>query len=263
MAQRGPVCTQSCERTQLAATSRNRRSGGLRGSRAPLALAIAAFAALLIAPAAASAQSNYTLPPTLATNQWYWEISPSASGLAGLPAVTGTYPAPGSANIWDTDMFADSNTNGGMPTGPSPVVQALHAAGKYSICYIEAGAQQAEPDSSNFAVADYQNGSNHTATAKGGWPGGGWGAARRVVRARPSAPRTAPSSARTRWSRTTLTATRTRARPVRLAAAGASRRRTPQAMSAGWRTPRTPMGSPSSRRTTRRTLRWTSQSSTA
>lgn len=174
MAQRGPVCTQSCERTQLAATSRNRRSGGLRGSRAPLALAIAAFAALLIAPAAASAQSNYTLPPTLATNQWYWEISPSASGLAGLPAVTGTYPAPGSANIWDTDMFADSNTNGGMPTGPSPVVQALHAAGKYSICYIEAGAQQAEPDSSNFAVADYQNGSNQTTTEMAGWPGEYW-----------------------------------------------------------------------------------------
>jgi hypothetical protein len=174
MAQRGPVCTQSCKRTQLAATSGHRRSGPLRGARAPLALAIAAFAALLIAPAGASAQSNYTLPPTLATNQWYWEISPSANGLAGLPAVTGTYPAPGSANIWDTDMFADSNANGGVPTGPSPVVQALHAAGKYSICYIEAGAQQAEPDSSNFAVADYQNGSSPTTTEEVGWPGEYW-----------------------------------------------------------------------------------------
>ena len=71
-------------------------------------------------------------------------------------------------------MFADSNTDGGVPTGPSPVVQALHTAGKYSICYIEAGAQQAEPDSSNFAPADYTNGSSPQTTEMQGWPGEYW-----------------------------------------------------------------------------------------
>ena len=134
-----------------------------------LAIAIAVLG--IVAPAAAAA--TYTLPPT-GQDQWYWEISPSSNGLAGLPSVTGAYPWPGSANIWDTDMFADSNTDGGVPTGPSPVVQALHAAGKYSICYIEAGAQQAEPDSSNFAPADYTNGSNAQTTEMQGWPGEYW-----------------------------------------------------------------------------------------
>jgi hypothetical protein len=44
----------------------------------------------------------------------------------------------------------------GIPTGRSPVVQALHAAGKYSICYVEAGAQQLGfPDRRDFAPADY------------------------------------------------------------------------------------------------------------
>ena len=33
-----------------------------------------------------------------------------APGLGGLPSTTGPYPAPGSANIWDTDLFQDSNT---------------------------------------------------------------------------------------------------------------------------------------------------------
>jgi len=134
-----------------------------------LAIAIAVLG--IVAPAAAAA--TYTLPPT-GQDQWYWEISPSSNGLAGLPSVTGAYPSPGSANIWDTDMFADSNTVGGVPTGPSPVVQALHGAGKYSICYIEAGAQQAEPDSSNFAPADYTNGSNAQTTEMQGWPGEYW-----------------------------------------------------------------------------------------
>jgi len=134
-----------------------------------LAVAIAALG--FFAPAASAA--TYKLPPT-GQDQWYWEISPPSNGLAGLPSVTGAYPSPGSANIWDTDMFADSNTDGGVPTGPSPVVQALHADGKYSICYIEAGAQQPEPDSSNFAPADYTNGSNPETTEMQGWPGEYW-----------------------------------------------------------------------------------------
>ncbi len=103
---------------------------------------------------------GYTLPPTRKSNgqpdQWYWEIDPPKNGLAGLPATAAAYPAPGSANIWDTDLFADSNVPGGIPTGPSPVVAAIHAAGHYSICYVEAGAYQIGfPDDSNFAPADY------------------------------------------------------------------------------------------------------------
>ncbi len=135
-----------------------------------LAIAIAALG--IFAPAAVAA-TTYKLPPT-GQDQWYWEISPPSNGLAGLPSVTGAYPSPGSANIWDTDMFADSNMDGSVPTGPSPVVQALHAAGKYSICYIEAGAQQPEPDSSNFAPADYTNGSSPQTTEMQGWPGEYW-----------------------------------------------------------------------------------------
>jgi len=134
-----------------------------------LAIAIAVLG--VFAPAAVAA--TYKLPPT-GQDQWYWEIGPPSNGLAGLPSVTGAYPSPGSANIWDTDMFADSNTDGGVPTGPSPVVQALHAAGKYSICYIEAGAQQPEPDSSNFAPADYTTGSNAQTTEMQGWAGEYW-----------------------------------------------------------------------------------------
>jgi len=134
-----------------------------------IAIAIAALG--VFAPAAAAA--TYRLPPT-GQDQWYWEISPGSNGLAGLPSVSGAYPSPGSANMWDTDMFADSNTDGGVPTGPSPVVQALHATGKYSICYIEAGAQQAEPDSSSFAPTDYTNGSNPQTTEMQGWPGEYW-----------------------------------------------------------------------------------------
>jgi hypothetical protein len=137
----------------------------------------------------AIAASSYRLPPANGNgqvDQWYWEISAHANGLAGLPCITATetgadescsasdtrYPAPASANIWDTDLFADSNTDGGIPTGASPVVQALHAAGKYSICYIEAGAQQAEPDSSDFAAADYGDGA--TRYEEAGWPGEYW-----------------------------------------------------------------------------------------
>jgi hypothetical protein len=94
--------------------------------------------------------------PPGGVDQWYWELDPPKPGIAGLPPMRASYPNPGSANIWDTDLFLDSNTpNGGIPTGPSPVVQALHATGKYSICYVEAGAQQAIfPDQPDFAPAD-------------------------------------------------------------------------------------------------------------
>jgi hypothetical protein len=100
---------------------------------------------------------GYGKPPAVAS--WFWEINPPSPGLAGLPATSAAYPAPGSANIWDTDLFQDSNTaNAGIPTGPSPVVQSIHAAGHYSICYVEVGAYQLGfPDNANFAPADYGN----------------------------------------------------------------------------------------------------------
>jgi hypothetical protein len=118
-------------------------------------LLLIALAALLLGTACAHAAS-YKRPPS-GRNQWYWEIDPATPGLAGLPSTTGRYPAPGSANILDTDLFQDSNTaHAGIPTGGSPVVRALHASGKYSICYIEAGAYQTSfPDDSDFAAADY------------------------------------------------------------------------------------------------------------
>jgi hypothetical protein len=118
-------------------------------------LLVTALAALLIGTPGTQA-AGYKRPPSGQT-QWYWEIGPGAPGLAGLPSTTGRYPAPGSAGIWDTDLFQDSNTAGAsIPTGVSPVVRALHASGKYSICYIEAGAYQTGfPDASNFAAADY------------------------------------------------------------------------------------------------------------
>jgi hypothetical protein len=122
-----------------------------------LALAVACCAAPSAALAKHGGHVRYKRPPSLATNQWYWELSPSQPGLAGLPATRASYPNPGSANIWDTDLFQDSNRpNAGIPTGPSPVVRAIHAAGHYSICYVEVGAyQQGFPDNSHFARADY------------------------------------------------------------------------------------------------------------
>jgi hypothetical protein len=70
-----------------------------------------------------------------------------------------TSGATSTANIWDTDDFTDAGSMGSNdePNGASTVVSQLHAANKYSICYVEAGAQQAEPDSSHFAAADYGN----------------------------------------------------------------------------------------------------------
>ena len=117
---------------------------------------------------AAAAGPGYSLPPEGA-DQWYWQI-----GGGKLPSITGAYPAPGSANIWDTDGFADAGAMGSNnePSGPSTIVAQLHAAGKYSICYIEAGAQQAEPDQSHFAAADY--GSAAKKYAMQGWPGEYW-----------------------------------------------------------------------------------------
>jgi Glycoside-hydrolase family GH114 len=105
----------------------------------------------------AVAAASWRPPPAAGHAQWYWEIDPPRPGLAGLPPVRADYPAPGSANVWDTDLFADSNRPGGaVPTGPSPVVSALRAAGKYSICYVEAGAWQSSfPDRGDFSPADY------------------------------------------------------------------------------------------------------------
>jgi hypothetical protein len=142
-----------------------------RHARVVVACAAAALVMIAFAPAAHAA--TYRLPPT-GQDQWYWEISPSQPGLAGLPSTSGAYPAPGSANIWDTDLFQDSNSqNAGIPTGPSPVVQALHASDKYSICYVEVGAYQTGfPDDSSFAPADYGNGANQYAMQ--GWPGEWW-----------------------------------------------------------------------------------------
>jgi hypothetical protein len=102
---------------------------------------------------------GYKRPPA-GGDSWYWELDPPHAGLAGLPPTNGAYPTPGSAHIWDTDLFQDSNTSSGrrlrIPTGPSPVVRAIHAAGHYSICYVEVGAfQTGYPDNSDFAPADY------------------------------------------------------------------------------------------------------------
>jgi hypothetical protein len=122
-----------------------------------LAVPAATAALLLLGPGSAGAAS-WTRPPG-GLLQWYWQIGTAKPGLAGLPPITGSYPSPGAAGIWDTDLFLDSNTpHAGIPTGPSPVVRALHAAGKYSICYVEAGAQQTSfPDKRDFAPADYGN----------------------------------------------------------------------------------------------------------
>ena len=137
-------------------------------------VALGVLVAFGVSVGASSALAAYTLPPT-GVNQWYWEIDPPASGLAGLPAASGSYPSPGSADIWDTDLFQDSNTaNAGIPTGPSPVVQAIHAAGHYSICYVEAGAYQVGfPDDSDFATADY-GGTSDTATQMQGYSDEHW-----------------------------------------------------------------------------------------
>src|ERR1700743_3615425 len=105
-----------------------------------------------------AATGGYLPPPhsgSGVTVQWYWQI-----GGGTLPSMT-SGPA-STANIWDTDMFEDANGMGSNSEADdrSSVVSELHATNKYSVCYIEAGAQQDEPDQSHFASADYTNGSN-------------------------------------------------------------------------------------------------------
>jgi Glycoside-hydrolase family GH114 len=143
--------------------------------RATLAALCGVFFAVIITvicsqqhASTAEAASSYRLPPT-GQDQWYWMI-----GGGKLPPATGSYPAPGSANIWDTDDFGDANGIGSNdePNGPSSIVSSLHASGKYSICYIEAGAQQAEPDASHFAAADYGNSAQQYEMQ--GWAGEYW-----------------------------------------------------------------------------------------
>ena len=144
-----------------------------------------------------STSSAHTPPPTKngsSPNQWYWELNPAEPGLAGLPAPSAAYPAPGSANIWDTDLFQDSNVAGGVPSGASPVVQAIHAAGHYSICYVECGAQQTGfPDAASFASADYTNGSNAATTQMQGYANEHWFNIRGFLHWSSSAPTTFPS----------------------------------------------------------------------
>jgi hypothetical protein len=137
------------------------------------ALAAVVALAAIAAQAAGASAASYRRPPR-GPDQWYWELGPPRAGLAGLPPVSARYPMPGSANIWDTDLFEDSNfAGGGIPTGRSPVVRALHAAGKYSICYIDAGAYEAgRPDGRDYAPADY--GARARRYAMRGWPGEWW-----------------------------------------------------------------------------------------
>jgi Glycoside-hydrolase family GH114 len=140
------------------------RSLVVRGARL---LAIA----LLVAPVAVA--GAYRLPPR-GPDQWYWELDPPKAGLAGLPPTTAPYPRPGSADIWDTDLFEDAGpARAGIPPGPSAVVAALHAAGTYSICYVEAGAYQTGfPDDRDFAPADYGAGARRYGMPD--WPGEWW-----------------------------------------------------------------------------------------
>jgi hypothetical protein len=120
---------------------------------AGLAGLLAAFAITVGAHSHANAATSYALPPAGGngvTPQWYWQI-----GGGSLPSMTSGTAS--TANIWDTDDFTDAVSMGSNdePNGASTVVSRLHAAGKYSICYVEAGAQQDEPDAAHFAAADY------------------------------------------------------------------------------------------------------------
>jgi Glycoside-hydrolase family GH114 len=125
--------------------------------RPRLALILAACATVLLCAPAALARYK---PLPASGDSWYWEIDPPKAGVSGLPPISAPYPRPGSARIWDTDLFFDSNTssarNLGIPTGPSRVIAALHRDGHYSICYVEAGAYQTNfPDGADFAPGDY------------------------------------------------------------------------------------------------------------
>jgi Glycoside-hydrolase family GH114 len=134
-----------------------------RGAEVKCVIASATLIATLAFASSAPAKS-YRRPPSTG-DSWYWEISAPKVGLVGLPAARAAYPAPGSAYIWDTDLFYDSNRsfNGRHgnpvlrpPTGRSAVVRAIHRAGHYSVCYVEVGAFQTNfPDNSHFAPADF------------------------------------------------------------------------------------------------------------
>jgi len=122
-----------------------------------LALILVACGAVLLCAQGAVARYK---PLPASGDSWYWEIDPPKAGVGGLPSISAPYPRPGSARIWDTDLFFDSNTSSGRklgtPTRPSRVVRALHRAGHYSICYVEAGAYQTNfPDGADFAPSDY------------------------------------------------------------------------------------------------------------
>jgi glycosyl hydrolase family 114 len=137
---------------------------------AGLAGLLAAFAISVGAQPSANAATSYKLPPATGsgvTPQWYWQI-----GGGSLPSMTSG--AASTANIWDTDDFSDAGSMGSNdePSGASTVVSQLHAANKYSICYVEAGAQQDEPDASHFAAADY--GSAASKYQMQGYPGEYW-----------------------------------------------------------------------------------------
>lgn len=119
---------------------------------------IAAVIVVVLVGVLASGASAYKLPPV--GGHWYWQID------GKLPSTTAGEP--GTASIWDTDDFDDASAmTASEPSGPSSVVTALHSRGAYSICYVEAGAQQPEPDSAHFAAADYTNGSLKTTQMQG------------------------------------------------------------------------------------------------
>ncbi len=154
---------------------RDRNTGRVKRlfSRLAAGLAGCAATALAVGAGTSSAATGGYLPPPHSgggvTVQWYWQI-----GGGTLPSMTSGEAA--TANIWDTDMYEDAGGMGSNnePDAPSSVVSRLHAANKYAVCYIEAGAQQAEPDQSHFASADYTNGSNPQTTEMQGWPGEYW-----------------------------------------------------------------------------------------
>ena len=102
---------------------------------------LTAFALTLVCGAATAAAASYKRPPG-GLNQWYWQIGTAKPGLPGLPPVRGVYPSP-------ARRISGTPTCSSIPILRTPASRpaarrcaALHRAGKYSICYVEAGAQQ-------------------------------------------------------------------------------------------------------------------------
>ena len=121
----------------------------------------------------ATASPGYLAPPSPTaggvTLQWYWQIRNPVTESQITSGTTAT------ANIWDTDEFEDANSLGanGDPNGPSTIVSELHAADKYSICYLEAGAYQLSfPDDGNFSSIDYTDPGHPTVMQ--GYPNEEW-----------------------------------------------------------------------------------------